>query len=40
MRIELLAECIEVLNNCDIDDPNDQKTISVCENYIMHSYDL
>ena len=40
MRIELLAECVEVLKNCDIDDPNDQKTISVCENYIMHSYDL
>ena len=40
MRADILIECINVLNNVDIDNPADQKAISVCENYIMHSYDL
>lgn len=40
MRADILIECINVLNNADIDNPADQKAISVCENYIMHSYDL
>jgi len=39
MKLELLTECVSRLAECDIDNPADQKTISVCENYIMESYD-
>jgi len=39
MKLELLAECVTRLAECDIDNPADQKTISVCENYILESYD-
>lgn len=38
MKLELLAECVTTLAECDVDNPNDQKTISVCENYIIESY--
>jgi hypothetical protein len=38
MKLYLLAECVERLSQCDIDDPNDQKTISMCESYILESY--
>jgi len=38
MKIEILAECVTALAECDVDNPLDQKKISVCENYIMESY--
>jgi len=38
MKYELLAECVVRLAETDIDNPADQKTISVCENYILESY--
>jgi len=38
MKLELLAECVTRLAECDIDNPADQKTISVCENYVLESY--
>lgn len=38
MKLEILAECVVRLAKCDIDNPADQKTISVCENYILESY--
>lgn len=40
MRMDLLAECVSVLSQCDVDDPKDQQTISMCENYILESYKL
>ena len=40
MRLETLMECAKILNTVDIDDPNNQKVISVSESYILHSYDL
>jgi len=39
MKLEILAECVTRLAECDVDNPADQKTISVCENYILKSYD-
>ena len=38
MKLEILAECVVRLSECDVDNPADQKTISVCENYILESY--
>lgn len=38
MKLSLLAECVSRLNKCDIDNIDDQKTISVCENYLLESY--
>jgi hypothetical protein len=38
MKLQLLAECVARLAECDIDNPADQKTISVCENYVLESY--
>jgi len=38
MKKELLLKCREILLNSDVDNPNDQKAISVCENYIMQLY--
>lgn len=40
MKLYLLAECVNRLAVCDINNPDDQKTISVCENYILQSYNL
>lgn len=40
MKIELIAECVDVLSRCDVDNPEHQKAISVCESYLMQSYDL
>jgi len=40
MKFETLMECAKILNTVDIDDPKNQKAISVSESYIMHSYDL
>ena len=40
MKLYLLAECVNRLAACDINNPDDQKTISVCENYILQSYNL
>jgi len=38
MKLDLLFECANILYNADIDDPNQQKAISVAENYILNSY--
>lgn len=40
MKFETLMECAKILNTVDIDDPKNQKAISVSESYIIHSYDL
>lgn len=40
MKMNLIQECIDCLNVADVDREEDQKLISVCESYLLHSYDL
>ena len=40
MKMNLIQECIDCLNAADVDREEDQKLISVCESYLLHSYDL
>ena len=40
MKLNILFECANILYNADIDDPKQQKAISVAENYILNSYKL